>query len=88
MSYEVIFASSAVRDLERTPPRIVSAVVEFVYGDLARNPQGVGNRLEHELAGTYSARRGPCRILYEIYDDEVCIVVIRVDHRADAFRLR
>jgi mRNA interferase RelE/StbE len=88
VSYEVVFASTAVRDLERVPPRIVPAVVEFVYGDLARNPQRVGKPLERELAGLYSARRGPYRILYEIDDGEVRVIVIRVDHRADVYRTR
>ncbi|MFK3671407.1 type II toxin-antitoxin system RelE/ParE family toxin [Leifsonia aquatica] len=86
MSYEVVFASTAIRDLERIPPRIVPAVIEFAYGDLARNPQRVGKALERELAGLYSARRGPYRILYEIHDEEVRVIVIRVDHRAEAYR--
>ncbi|WP_347344297.1 type II toxin-antitoxin system RelE/ParE family toxin [Microbacterium sp.] len=88
MTYEVVFASTAVRDLERIPSRIVPAIVEFVYGELARNPQRVGKRLERELAGLYSARRGPYRILYEIEDEEVRVIVIHVDHRADIYRRR
>lgn len=88
MSHEVVFASTAVRDLDRIPPRIVPAVIEFVYGDLARNPRRVGKPLERELAGLFSARRGPYRILYEIDDEQVRVVVIRVDHRADVYRAR
>lgn len=88
MSFEVVFASTAVRDLGRIPPRIVPAVIEFAYGDLARNPHRAGTRLERELAGLYSARRGPYRILYEIHDEEIRVIVIRVDHRADAYRPR
>lgn len=88
MTYEVTFASTAIRDLDRIPPRIVPAVIEFAYGDLARAPRRVGKALERELAGLYSARRGPYRILYEIHDEEVRVLVIRVDHRADAYRPR
>ncbi|WP_240183771.1 type II toxin-antitoxin system RelE family toxin [Leifsonia aquatica] len=82
------FASTAIRDLDRIPPRIVPAVIEFAYGDLARAPRRVGKALERELAGLYSARRGPYWILYEIHDEEVRVLVIRVDHRADAYRPR
>ena len=41
MTYAVIFSPMAIRDMERVPPRIVPAVVEFVHGDLAENPRRV-----------------------------------------------
>jgi mRNA-degrading endonuclease RelE of RelBE toxin-antitoxin system len=36
------------------------------------------------LAGNFSARRGPYRLLYRIEQDVVFIV--RVDHRGDVYR--
>ena len=70
------------------PPRIVPAIVEFVYGDLAALPRRVGKPLERELAGSYSARRGSYRVLYDIDDNLQHVVVLRVDHRADVYRVR
>lgn len=88
MSYEVVFSSAASRDLERIPPRIVPAVIEFAYGDLARSPRRVGKPLSRELEGLFSARRGPYRLLYEIDDGHIRVLVVRVDHRADVYRRR
>lgn len=82
------FASAARRDLHRVPPRIVPAIIEFVYGDLARNPHRVGKPLQRELDGLWSARRGHYRVLYEIYDYQLLVLVIHVDHRADIYRTR
>lgn len=87
-SYEVELAGTARRDLRRVPPRIVPAIIEFLYGDLARNPRRVGKPLQRDLAGLWSARRGPYRIIYEIVDDRLVVVVIHVDHRADIYRPR
>lgn len=87
-SYQVEFAGTARRDLQRVPPRIVPAIIEFVYGDLARNPRRVGKPLQRDLVGLWSARRGPYRVLYEIVDDRLIVVVIHVDHRADIYRPR
>jgi len=70
------------------PPRIVPAIVEFVYGDLAANPRRVGKPLERELAGTFSARRGPYRVLYAIDDTAGEIQILRVDHRSEVYRPR
>lgn len=86
--YRVEFASTARRDLHDVPPRIVPAIVEFVYGDLARTPRRVGRPLQRELEGLWGARRGPYRVIYEILDDRLLVVVIHVDHRADIFRPR
>ena len=86
MSYEVIFAATARRDLERIPPRIVAAIIEFVFGDLALTPKRVGKPLKRQLEGSCSARRGPYRIIYDIDDVANRIEILRVDHRADVYR--
>ncbi len=80
-SYEVIFTATARRDLQRVPPRIVPAIVEFVFGDLAAAPQLVGKPLERELSGSFSARRGPYRVLYRIDEDAKLVTLLRIAHR-------
>jgi mRNA-degrading endonuclease RelE of RelBE toxin-antitoxin system len=72
--------------MQRLPPRVVAAVVEFAFGDLAREPRRVGKPLHRELAGVFSARRGPYRELYRIDDDRSTVSILRVDHRADIYR--
>jgi mRNA-degrading endonuclease RelE of RelBE toxin-antitoxin system len=86
VSYEVIFAATARRDLRRIPPRIVPAIFEFVFGELARTPRKVGKPLKGELDGSCSARRGPYRILYNINDAADRVEILRVDHRSDVYR--
>lgn len=86
MSYEVIFAATARRDLRRIPPRIVPAIIEFAFGDLARTPRKVGNRSGENSKASYSARRGPYRILHNINDTANRVEILGVDHRADAYR--
>jgi mRNA interferase RelE/StbE len=86
VTYEVIFSPSARREMSSVPPRVIPAIVEFVYGDLAEFPRRVGKPLARELAGSYSARRGSYRILYDIDEDELRVHVLRVAHRADVYR--
>lgn len=88
MSFAVRFTATARRDLTAVPPRVLPAVIEFVFGDLAREPQRVGKPLMRELSGTWSARRGPYRVLYEIDDATATVKVLRVDHRSDVYRPR
>lgn len=86
MTYEVIFAPTARRELSAVPERIIPAIVEFVYGDLAAFPRRVGKPLSRELEGSFSARRGSYRILYEIDDKQMRVLILRVAHRADVYR--
>ena len=86
MEYTVGFTARARRDVHRLPPRVVAAVVEFAFGDLAREPRRGGKPLRRELASVFSARRGPYRLLYRIDDDRSTVSILRVDHRADVYR--
>lgn len=88
MSFEVIFSPTARRDMLGISPRIIPAIIEFIYGDLAASPRRVGKPLERELAGTFSARRGPYRILYAVNDEHAQVVILHIDHRADVYRPR
>ena len=84
--YEIIWKAEASRDMDRLLRAIAAAVVESNYGPLAQNPNRVGKPLRFELAGKRSARRGNCRVIYEILETAVQVEVIAVQHRADAYR--
>ncbi len=81
-----MFSPTAGRDMTSVPERVIPAIVEFVYGDLAAFPRRVGKPLERQLAGSYSARRGSYRILYDIDDEKNRVGILRVAHRVDVYR--
>jgi mRNA interferase RelE/StbE len=83
-TFEVRFTAAARRSLNLLPPSVLSAVIEFAFGELARQPWRVGKPLRGQLAGTFSARRGPYRLLYRIEQD--IVFILRVDHRGDVYR--
>lgn len=82
----VSWTATARRDLLRLPQKIATAVVEFVYGSLAGNPQRVGRALHLELAEHHAARRGEYRVVYRIHADDHSVLVVHVDHRAEVYR--
>ena len=85
--YELVVAGPAARAIaEDLPEAVAAAVIEFVTGALVENPQRVGRGLRNELAEIMSARRGTFRVLYRIDDVRCEAVVLRVDHRRDAYR--
>ena len=84
-AYSVRWTATAQRDVRRLPEKIATAVVEFVYGSLADNPERVGRALRLELAGLHAARRGDYRIVYRIDAEARVVLVVHVDHRADVY---
>jgi len=80
------WAPTAQRDLRRLPEKIGTAVIEFVYGSLAVTPERVGRELHLELAGHHAARRGDYRVIYRIDREGGVVLIVHVDHRADAYR--
>lgn len=85
--YELVLAPPAIRAVQSgLPEAVAAAVIEFITGALLENPQRVGKPLRGELAGIRSARRGTYRVLYRINEQLCEVFVIRIDHRADAYR--
>jgi mRNA interferase RelE/StbE len=76
---------SARRDLNRLKESAASAVLETI-DHIAQAPHRVGKRLQFELEGLWSARRGPFRVIYRIDEDARLVQIITIDHWADVYR--
>lgn len=88
-SYELVLTPPAVRAIQAGLPEAVAvAVIEFLTGALIDNPHRVGKPLRGDLAGIHSARRGTYRVLYRINEEGREVIVVRIDHRSDAYRPR
>ncbi len=84
MTYSIRIKQSAAKELKRIVGkdrmRIVAAIDR-----LAQNPH-LGTALKGDLKGLRRLRIGDNRVLYEIQDDELIVLVIRVAHRRDVYR--
>jgi mRNA interferase RelE/StbE len=88
VTYQVAWTSPARRDLTRLPPRIATVVMTYVDERLAENPQRLSKTLQGSLDGLRSARSGDYRVLFRLDEDAEHLFIIRIDHRAHAYRPR
>ena len=87
--YELVLTPPATRAIRSgLPESVAAAVIEFLIGALVENPQRVGKQLRGDLAGIFATRRGTYRVLYRINEVEREVVVLRIEHRRDAYRPR
>jgi mRNA-degrading endonuclease RelE of RelBE toxin-antitoxin system len=85
--YELVLTPPAIRAVRSgLPEGVAAAVIEFLTGALVENPHRVGKQLRGDLASVHSARRGTYRVLYRINEVQREVVVLRIDHRRDAYR--
>lgn len=89
-AYQLRITRPAARALAgRLPEKMAAAVHEFLTTALVNNPQRLGKQLLlPPYAGTWSARRGLYRVLYEIDDEQRVVTVTAVEHRGDVYRSR
>lgn len=87
--YELVVTPPAARAIQTgLPESVAAAVIEFLTGPLITDPHRVGKPLRGDLAGIHSARRGTYRVLYRINDALREVIILRIDHRRDAYRPR
>lgn len=64
------------------------AIAEFVTWTLPTNPHRLSKPLRGDLEGLRSARRGDYRILFRADENTLELLVVRIEHRAHAYRRR
>jgi len=80
--YELVFRKSVAKDLRRLPKKDVARIVSR-FRSLAHDPRGPGCE---KLSGEerYRVRVGIYRVVYEI-KDKLVTVVVKVGHRRDIY---
>jgi mRNA interferase RelE/StbE len=81
--YRLVFKKSVAKDLRGIPNEDVARILKC-FDALAEDPRPQGCE---KLSGQerYRVRRGVYRVVYEICDDELLVVVVRVGHRRDVY---
>ena len=84
--YEVVYTKQADRTLRRMP-RNQAQVIRIKIEEIARDPYAQHNNLT-KLVGRsgYRLRVGDWRILYELQDQQLIMLVVKVASRGDVYR--
>jgi mRNA interferase RelE/StbE len=87
VTFRIAFTPQAKRALDvELPESVAAACAEFIYGAMAENPYRVGRQLAPPHHPRWAARRGDFRIIYEVREDRVDVLVVNIRHRRDAYR--
>ena len=83
-SYELRFKKSVAKDLRAFPKQHVAKIMERIRA-LADEPRPRGCE---KLSGLerYRVRQGAYRIIYEIQDRQLVVLIVKIGHRRDVYR--
>ena len=84
MTYSIRIKASAAKSLRKIAPDSRRRLVDAI-NRLADEP-AAGGVLKGEFSGLRRLRVGDYRIVYEVVDNELTILVVRVAHRRDVYR--
>ena len=84
-SYNVELTRTAEKQLRRIAKRDRNRMVEAIRG-LADTPRPNGARKLQGYDDVYRIRVGRHRVVYEVFDDRVIVIVLKVGHRKDIYK--
>ncbi|MCC6639458.1 type II toxin-antitoxin system RelE/ParE family toxin [Candidatus Falkowbacteria bacterium] len=83
--YQIEIHPSANKELQRLPEKIalkIGAALELISTD----PYKYGKKLSAHFEGQYSYRVWPYRIIFEILQDRIVVIILKILHRKDAYK--
>ncbi len=85
MAYEILFTPAAEKQLYKLPLNVRVILRRSIDG-LANNPRPHGVEKLSGGGREYRIREGDYRIIYEIRDDVLVVVIVKAGHRRDVYR--
>lgn len=89
LAWKIDFAESAARQLRKLDPAAARRITKYLRERVApaADPRSLGAALKGDDLGQFwKYRIGDYRIIAEILDREIRIVVVRLGHRRDVYR--
>ncbi|WP_428624004.1 type II toxin-antitoxin system RelE family toxin [Sedimenticola sp.] len=83
-SYELVFKKSVAKDLRSIPNKGVARILKRIEA-LRDDPRGEGC-VKLSAQERYRVRQGIYRIVYEIRDHQLVVMVVKIGHRSEIYK--
>lgn len=83
-SYKLSIKRSVTKDLRRLPKKDIAKILESI-ASLADDPRPPGAE-KLSAQDKYRIRQGIYRIIYQIMDEELVVMVVKVGHRRAVYK--
>ena len=87
MKYNVVFSERAKRQLKKLDKHISSLIIGWLEKNIqgSENPRVHGKGLVENKSGQWRYRIGDYRVICEIIDKQIVVLVLEVGHKKDIY---
>lgn len=88
MVWTINYADTAKVQLRKLDKQTARRIVDYLSERIAplENPRNTGKALTGPLGGLWRYRVGDYRVICDIQDNTVCILVVQIGNRRDVYR--
>ena len=88
MAWTIEYADTAKRQLRKFDKQMARRIIDFMDKRIAglENPRSTGKALTGPLDGFWRYRVGDCRVICDIQDRVLRVLVVRVGNRCEIYR--
>ena len=89
MKWQVLIESRGLRELDKLDKAVRLRIWKFLYERLAQldDPRSIGQALKgSELGDLWKYRVGDYRIIYQVLDDELLVLIVKIGDRKTIYR--
>lgn len=88
MAWTIEYTASAKSQLRKLDRHAARRIVDYMDSRIAglEDPRSIGEALVGPLRGLWRYRVGSCRVICDIRDRVLCVLVVRIGNRRDVYR--
>ena len=87
MAYNIVFSDRALKQLKKLDKHISSLIIGWLEKNIqgCEDPRIHGKGLVENRSGEWRYRIGDYRVICEILDEEIVVLVLEVGHRREVY---
>jgi mRNA interferase RelE/StbE len=87
LAWTIEFDERAQHDLAKLDKPIAKRILRFLEDRVApsQDPRAFGHSLKHQFSGLWRYRVGDYRILCQIEDEKLIVLVVEIGHRSSIY---
>jgi len=88
LDWTIEYTQTARKQLQKLGKSVARRILDFLDDRVAKqsDPRRLGKALSGPLGNLWRYRMGDCRLICDIDDKAVCVLVLRVGHRREIYR--